>query len=228
MKPLTDIGEMRLSEAREDGKDYFFKPSFEAMAAVGTPEEIVSTFSTIHGADIQKIIERVSSLPAALPQHMLNALFQMPGEKILTASMRVLRCCYKGHDDLTPLIGEWKGWSNCVVYRPGALPKEDIIVLAQHLMQHGVVGKAKIRKLQRHETNEYSTEFKAIDYIIAARNHFGMNRDDAADLTMTEFTLLLAAKYPDQKGFTKEEYDSVADDFLAQQARRRAMATQQH
>ena len=44
MKPLTDIGEMRLSEAREDGKDYFFKPSFEAMAAVGAPEEIVSMF----------------------------------------------------------------------------------------------------------------------------------------------------------------------------------------
>ena len=131
-------------------------------------------------------------------------------------------CCYKGSDDLTPLIGEWKGWSNCVVYRPGALPKEDIIVLAQHLMQHGVVGKAKIRKLQRHETNEYSTEFKAIDYIIAARNHFGMNRDDAADLTMTEFTLLLAAKYPDQKGFTKDEYDAVADEYLAKKARRLA------
>ena len=39
---------------------------------------------------------------------------------------------------------------------------------------------------------------------------------------MTEFTQLLAAKYPDQKGFTREEYDSVADDFLAKQAARRA------
>lgn len=222
MNPLTDIGEMRLSEAREGGRDYFFKPSFEAMSAIGTPEEIVSTFSLIHGAGIQEVIDRVSRLPNALPKHMLNALFQMPGEKILTASMDVLRCCYRGSDELTSLIGEWKGWSNCVVYRPGALKKEDIIVLAQQLMQHGVVGKAKIRKLQRHETNEYSTDFKAIDYIIAARNHFGMSRDDAANLTMTEFTLLLAAKYPDQKGFTKEEYDSVADDFLAQQAKKRA------
>lgn len=228
MNPLTDIGEMRLSEAREGGKDYFFKPSFEAMSAIGEPEEIVSTFSLIHGAEVQEIIGRLSRLPAPLPQQMLDSLFHMPTEKILTASMHVMRCCYRGGDDLTPLIGEWKGWSNCVVYRPGALPKEDIIVLAQHLMQHGVVGKAKIRKLQRHETNEYSTEFKAIDYIIAARNHFGMSRDDAANLTMTEFTLLLAAKYPDQKGFTKDEYDSIADDFLAQQAHRRAMSAQQH
>lgn len=227
MKPLTDIGEMRLSESIEGGKDYFFKPSFEAMASIGTPEEIVSTFSLVHGAGVQELIEKVSLLPSSIPQHMLNALFHMPGEKILTASMQVLRCCYKGHDDLTPLIGEWKGWSNCVVYRPGALPKEDIIVLAQHLMQHGVVGKAKIRKLQRHENNEYSTEFKAIDYIMAARNHFGMSRDDAASLSMTEFTMLLAAKYPDQKGFTSEEYESVADDFLARQAHKRALAAQQ-
>jgi hypothetical protein len=32
------------------------------------------------------------------------------------------------------------------------MPKNDIIVLAQHLMQHGIIGKAKVRQLQRHET----------------------------------------------------------------------------
>lgn len=31
---------------------------------------------------------------------------------------------------------------------------------------------------------------------------------------MTDFQLLLAAKYPEQKGFTKEEYDLVADGYL--------------
>lgn len=228
MTPLTDIGEMRLSEVKEGGKDYFFKPSFEAMAAIGSPEEIVSTFSTIHGAGVQSLIDKVSQTRLKLTQHMMNSIFNRPGDEMLTAAMRVMHCCYKGEGELSPLIGEWKGWSNCVVYRPGVITKQDIIVLAQDLMQHGVIGKAKIRKLQRHEANEYSNEFKAIDYITAARNHFGMSRDDAANLTMTEFTLLLAAKYPDQKGFTKEEYDSVADDFLAQQAHRREMAAQQH
>ncbi|BEM13397.1 hypothetical protein SM14VA7_12230 [Serratia marcescens] len=29
---------------------------------------------------------------------------------------------------------------------------------------------------------------------------------------MTEFQLLLAAKYPEQKGFTREEYDQVMDE----------------
>ncbi len=29
---------------------------------------------------------------------------------------------------------------------------------------------------------------------------------------MTEFAMMLNAKYPDQKGFTREEYDAVMDD----------------
>ena len=123
------------------------------------------------------------------------------------------------------MIGDWPGWRHCVVYRPGQMPKNDIIVLAQHLMQHGVVGKAKVRQLQRHETDERTTEFKAFDYISAARSHFGMNRAEASQLTMTEFQMLLATKYPDQKGFTREEYDSIADEYLAKQAARRAQVS---
>ena len=51
-----------------------------------------------------------------------------------------------------------------------------------------------------------------------------MNRAEASQLTMTEFQMLLAAKYPDQKGFTRDEYDSIADDYLKKQAARRAKA----
>lgn len=134
--------------------------------------------------------------------------------------MLVLQACCE--EDLTPIIGEWKGWRHCVVYRPGQMPKNDIIVLAQHLMQHGVVGKAKVRQLQRHETGERTSEFRALDYIVAAQTHFRMSEEEAARLTMTKFQMLLAAKYPDQKGFTREEYETIADQYLAKQAARRA------
>lgn len=214
MTPLTDIGEMKLSEAEEGGKDYFFKPSFEAMSAIGEPSEIVRTFSLLHGSGIQPALDKMAQLPFTLPSHMLNAFLRRQSEEILTAAMHVMRCCYRGGHNLKPLIGEWKGWSNCVVYSPGALSKDEIILLAQNLMQHGVIGKAKVRRLQRHESNEYSKEFKATDYIIAARNHFGISRYEASSLTMTEFTLMLAAKYPEQKGLTKEEYDQVTDDYI--------------
>ncbi|MDN8924050.1 DUF6246 family protein, partial [Staphylococcus aureus] len=75
------------------------------------------------------------------------------------------------------------------------------------LITHGVIGKAKVRQLQRNESKGTTSEFKAVDYINAARNHFSMTRTEAENLTMTEFILMLNQKYPDQKGFTREEYD---------------------
>lgn len=78
-----------------------------------------------------------------------------------------------------------------------------MLVIAQSLITHGIIGKAKVRHLQRHESGEATSEFRAFEYISAARNHFGMSRAEAEQLSMTEFQLLIAAKYPDQKGFTK-------------------------
>ncbi|MFG6654924.1 DUF6246 family protein [Scandinavium sp. M-37] len=226
MSPLTSIGEMSFSEAHEGGRDYFFKPSFAAMNAIGTPAEIVSIFSLIHGANVQEALNRIVLVKVSLPPHMINAIFQRLSDEILAAAMHIMQCCYTGDYDLTPLIGEWKGWKHCVVYRPGELSRGFIIAVAQTLMQHGVIGKAKVRRLQRNESNSYSQAFEVSDYIIAARNHFGMSRDDAASLTMTEFTLLLSAKYPEQKGLTKDEYDAVAEAHLARQAARRAKSKQ--
>lgn len=146
--------------------------------------------------------------------------FNVANDNMLLASMLVLQACCD--DDLTDAIGEWVEEDGTIAYQPGLMPKDEIIIFARHLMQHGVVGKAKVRQLQRNETNEATNEFRAIDYIVAAQAHFGMSEAEAASLTMTKFQLLLAAKYPDQKGFTREEYDAVADDYLAKQAARRA------
>ncbi|EPM0022810.1 DUF6246 family protein [Citrobacter farmeri] len=221
MTALTDIGELSVSDSLTGGKDYLLRPSFEAMTRIGTPEEIVQAYATIHGSDVSRLIEACAGTLHRLPD-WLSPSFNRATEKLLSTSMHVLQACCDA--DLTPMIGEWKGWRHCIVYRAGQLPKNDIIVLAQHLIQHGVVGKAKVRQLQRHESGERTSEFKAFDYISAARSHFGMNRAEASQLTMTEFQMLLAAKYPDQKGFTREEYDAVADDYLKKQAARRAKA----
>nr|WP_254061043.1 DUF6246 family protein [Yersinia enterocolitica] len=128
-------------------------------------------------------------------------------------------CCDKS---ASALIGEFKGWRNCIVYRPGKVSKETVITIAKELIDHGVIGKEKIRKLQKNEgKSDYSSEFNAMDYINSARIHFNMSRAEAEQLTMTEFQHLLAAKYPEQKGYAREEYDSAADEFFAQRARRR-------
>lgn len=169
MTALTDIGELSISDSRAGGKDYLLRPSFEAMTRIGAPEEIVQAYATIHGKDVAQLVEVCAGMLGRFPE-WLSPSFNRAAEKLLSTCMLVLQACCE--DDLTPMIGEWKGWRHCVVYRPGQMPKNDIIVLAQHLMQHGIVGKAKVRQLQRHETGERTTEFKAFDYISAARSHF--------------------------------------------------------
>jgi hypothetical protein len=57
MTALTDIGELSISDSREGGKDYLLRPSFEAMTRIGTPEEIVQAYATIHGNDVAQLIE---------------------------------------------------------------------------------------------------------------------------------------------------------------------------
>jgi hypothetical protein len=39
------------------------------------------------------------------------------------------------------------------------MPPENMVIIAQNLMMHGIIGKAKVRKLQRHETNETTADF---------------------------------------------------------------------
>lgn len=134
-------------------------------------------------------------------------------------------CCDR---DATLLIGEYvpgRTGRRAILLKPGKMDAFPMLAIAQSLITHGIIGKAKVRQLQRHETGQAVTEFRAFEYINAARNHFGMTRSEAEQLTMTEFHLLLAAKFPDQKGFTREEYDAVADEFLAKKARRLAKAS---
>ena len=64
-------------------------------------------------------------------------------------------------------------------FRRGKMPASDIIVIGQSLITHGIIGKAKIRKPQRHESNSYVNEFNAFEYISAARNHFSMPHAEA-------------------------------------------------
>lgn len=209
MIPLTDIGEVVLTNREEEGCEFVLRPSFAAMTRIGSPDEIVAAYATIHGSEVQSILSSCAAHLGRLPDWLSPQIYRM-AEKVLSISMQVIQACCE--DDLTTMIGEWKGWSKYIVYRPGKLSRNDIIVIAQHLMTHGVIGKAKVRKLQRHESNETTSSFNAIEYINAARTHFEMTREDAAHLTMTEFALLLNAKYPNQKGLTREEYDEVMDD----------------
>lgn len=217
--PLKEIGEMLIDA---EGKEYFFRPSFINMTRIGDPSEIVAAFYDLHHDEVAALVQSAQQafglIPSWLIEHIKSNSY---GRKALMSAMDVMTACCD--EDVTPLIGEMrqaKAPGKAFKMKSGAMDAFEIIVIAQSLISHGVIGKAKVRKLQRHENNQATPEFNAFEYISAARNHFSMSRAEAEQLTMTEFQLLIAAKYPDQKGFTKDEYDAIANDYLAKKAKR--------
>ena len=224
MTPYKEIGECLIT-AGED--EYFFRPSFAAMSRIGEPQEIVQTFADLHHDEITPLIERANAVyghvPAWLIEHIRRCNY---GKRALMAAMTVMEACCES--DLSALIGEFRPArtkGRPFKRRMGLMGDFELLLIAQSLITHGIIGKAKVRQLQRHESGKATTEFNAFDYVSAARNHFSMTRSEAEQLTMTEFQHMLAAKYPDQKGFTREEYDQVADDYLAKKAKRLAKAS---
>ncbi|ENZ4282674.1 DUF6246 family protein [Enterobacter kobei] len=225
MIPLKEIGEFLIAAGE---KEYFFRPSFINMTRIGEPKDIVTAFYDLHHDEVSDLIRSAINayglVPEWLIQHIRTTSY---GKKAIMAAMTVLSSCCD--TDVTPLIGELriaKTKGKPFKLRRGVMDEFDMVVIAQALITHGIIGKARIRKLQRHENTSTTSEFNAFEYISAARNHFGMSRDEAEQLTMTEFQHLIAAKYPDQKGFTREEYDSITEDYLAKKARRMSMAQQ--
>lgn len=224
MTPMKEIGECLIST---QDADYMFRPSFANMMRIGEPQEIVQAFYDLHSDEVTPLVERAVAayghVPAWLIEHVRNSTY---GKRALMAALTVMEAC--SECDISSLIGEFrpaKAKGKPFKRRAGQMGDFEILLIAQSLITHGIIGKARVRQLQRHENSQGTSEFSAFEYISAARNHFGISREEAENLTMTEFQHMLNAKYPDQKGFTRDEYNEIQDDFLARQARRRAKAS---
>lgn len=206
--PLTEIGEMRISLA---DRAFFFKPSFAAMARIGTGAEIVEIYAKLNGADYVRTMQHLEGLPfGAQLQVMKTVSRPIFGRHVLSAAFIIMQCCCE--DDISVLIGSWKPTPRGVKYIPGVMPVSDIITIARNLIEHGVIGKSPLKVPQRSESQAKTTsEFNISQYIISARTHFGISREEAEDLSMTEFQQMVKNKFPEPKGLTREQYDTVVD-----------------
>lgn len=223
MTPVKEIGECLITVGDDD---YFFRPSFLNMTRIGDPQEIVQAFYYLHNDEVTPLLQKALMAYGVIPEWLLRYMGRPQfAKQTIYAAMNVMQaCCDRDVSALTGELLPGKSGKWGMVYRKGAVPMQNIVLIAQSLITHGIIGKAKVRQLQRHETGKATTEFNAFEYINAARNHFGMSRQEAEQLSMTEFQMLLAAKYPDQKGFTREEYEQVADEYMAKKAKRLAKA----
>lgn len=139
--------------------------------------------------------------------HEIVALFaRLHGPNGAQEAAYVLACLCD-QEDPTPLIG----WREPGTLRDGVMPVAEKILLARHLMTHGIAGTAKP---DRKGEGKYSDSFDAAEYVAAARVHLGLSSADAEALSMTEFQRMFAMKYPkagDESGRdipTREEYEA--------------------
>lgn len=220
--PLTEIGEMRISLS---DRSFFFKPSFRAMNEIGTPKEIVEVYAKLNGIDYVAPLQHVEYLPFGAQMQVMKTISKpVYGRHVLSAAYIVMQSCCE--DDVSVLIGGWKPTPRGVRYVPGIMPVSDIIIIARNLMQHGIIGKSPLKVPERLEEQGKKTtnEFHASQYIISARTHFGMTRDEAENLSMTEFQMMIKNKYPEPKGLTKEEREAEYDQAKADRERMKALA----
>lgn len=220
--PLTEIGEMRISLS---DRSFFFKPSFRAMNEIGTPKEIVEVYARLNGIDYVAPLQHVESLPFGAQMQVMKTISKpVYGRHVLSAAYIVMQSCCE--DDISVLIGGWKPTPRGVRYVPGIMPVSDVIIIARNLMQHGIIGKSPLKVPERLEEQGKKTtnEFHASQYIISARTHFDMTRDEAENLSMTEFQMMIKNKYPEPKGLTKEERAAEYDQAKADRERMKALA----
>lgn len=220
--PLTEIGEMRISLS---DRSFFFKPSFRAMNEIGTPKEIVDVYAKLNGIDYVAPLQQVEYLPFGAQMQVMKTISKpVYGRHVLSAAYIVMQSCCE--DDASVLIGSWNPTPRGVRYVPGIMPVSDIIIIARNLMQHGIIGKSPLKVPERLEEQGKKTtnEFHASQYIISARTHFDMTRDEAENLSMTEFQMMIKNKYPEPKGLTKEERAAEYDQAKADRERMKALA----
>ena len=182
------------------------------MNEIGTPKEIVEMYATLNGADYLAVMQHVGNLPFGAQMQVMKTVSKpVYGRHVLSAAFIIMQACCD--EDISVLVGSYKPTARGVKYVHGLMPVNDIIIIARNLLDHGIIGKSPLKVPQRSESQKKTTnEFNASQYIISARTHFGMTREEAEDLSMTEFQQMIKNKYPEPPGMTREEYDKARDD----------------
>lgn len=181
MKPvITDIGQFAI---HTNDTTFIFTPSFLNMTKIGTPSEIVKTFSILFGAE-----DSVSE------QFFIDSV-----DRVLTA------CC---ETDCSVITGYLDGNENRLVAVDG-LTIQDRVILAQHLLKHGLIGDLQPKK--KSDDADYSDEFHARKFVYMAVAHLGVSDTDAWNMSMTAFQEAMEAKFPtnDKEIISQDDYDSA-------------------
>lgn len=110
-------------------------------------------------------------------------------------------------EDASALIG----WRDDEGWHDGKMPPSERVIIARHLMHHGIIGRARPDSADPGEAGAYADTFDASEFIAAAQVHLGLSVSDAEALSMTAFQRLLDIKFPRKRAGrevpSREAYD---------------------
>tara|TARA_R100000951_G_C2639886_1_gene180579 strand:- start:212 stop:787 length:576 start_codon:yes stop_codon:yes gene_type:complete len=178
---LTAYGHVKI----EWGEKIFnLSPSFVNIAKLGSPKEIIDTFKDFIASS--NLIVKFS------------------------IALNVLECCSDKEIPraLTGGVKFSERQQKFLVANPehGQAMVSDVITLAEHCLIHGVCGKVETKG-----KGDAIKEFDAYSYMELARIHLNLSLDDAAQMTMTEFLRLMAAKFPPEKNEDEPTFEEEAE-----------------
>lgn len=198
-----DIGEILIKKKIKGlfgnkQKTFKLSPTFENIAKIGDPEQIINVYSILVN---NRHLQLLQSFSKSLSKLVISEIKAHVKEQIKCAEL-VLTCCCD--EDISKL----------------KIDCDTKVNLAISLLKYGVSGNAKVRVSQRNESKQYQSTFDINQYINNARIHLGLSFDEAKKLTMTEYILLMANKFPDNDSMTSQDYDDVMSEYRKHKAER--------
>ncbi len=173
-------------EIEWQGETYRLAPTFANIAKIGSPVEIIDDFKSF--ISTSSIMQKF-----CIALTVLNSCSDKSIPETLTGryqySERKNRFLYVQPSHGLPMVA-------------------DVITLAEHCLIHGICGKA-----DNSGEGEPLKEFNAYEFMELSRVHLGMSAGEAANMTMTEFSRMMAAKFPPEK--PEGPSDDERNDLLA-------------
>lgn len=165
------IGEMGIHDGQHE---ILLRPSFYALSQLDDIDDLIA-----------QCFIALAKVENGLP----------PSQYDLCSCAAVLMAC--GMPDNRPdLTGEIVQGKKGMRWKVGKIPTDNLVVLANALISAGVIGdKTRARKAKA----KSSAKFDPAEFVAVAVAHLGLQPESAWQLTMTEFQLLMDAKYPPKK-----------------------------
>lgn len=157
----------------------FLRPSFNNIAKLGDPRELIAVFQSVMGATEPYLSYGLHDV-------------EIPTRDMLQIAdaMAVLWACNEVEEsDAAQSIG----YFGDAGYVPGSMPDLHKIHIARHLLLHGMIGAIEVKPKADAAP---MTEFKITQFVALAMAHLGMSQSDAWGLSMTALVEALNAKFP--------------------------------